>query len=401
MIKKARLLCAACALHFCAAGVFLFAQRTPALSDDPMVVSYQRNFIRAGINTKLELLTGAAAIPSVNMTPLYSDALSFVSSSFYILGEDRQLVDIACAAVNAAAAGDDSSILPQVYGVFPLFSNATLKVACVKAIANLSPPDGEGFEFLKEWFASALDACDGGAFIDPRVMTAVLEAFSAMGNPSVFPSVFRAAVSNLDSSVVAAAEKTVNSLDEGYTDNILAVVLEKDPEKTSAAFSFAVSKENLPPADLGRIAETVFDTMLELDAQGNPDAEPVIGSAVEVLTRLKWFQSSPAVLRYFYRMQVEYKSENIGAEKLIPVINCLGAMGTNEAAQALSIFLGLLNSETEQKKTCNESLMLSIINALGDLGDKSAFDYLLYVGYLDYPESVKQASRDALARLKW
>ena len=45
--------------------------------------------------------------------------------------------------------------------------------------------------------------------------------------------------------------------------------------------------------------------------------------------------------------------------------------------------------------------MLALIQALGDLGDKTAFDYLLYVGYLEYPESVKKASRDALARLQW
>ena len=86
---------------------------------------------------------------------------------------------------------------------------------------------------------------------------------------------------------------------------------------------------------------------------------------------------------------------------LTSVITCMGGMGTTEAAQALSIFLGLLNSETEQKKTYNEQVLLSVIQSLGALGDKSAFDYLLYVGYLDYPETVKQAARDALARLEW
>jgi len=86
---------------------------------------------------------------------------------------------------------------------------------------------------------------------------------------------------------------------------------------------------------------------------------------------------------------------------MIPVVRCMGAMGSSDSAQALSIFLGLLNSETEQKKTYNEQLMLAVIQSLGDLGDKTAFDYLLYVGYLDYPETVKKASRDALARLQW
>ncbi len=371
------------------------------LSDDPIVISYQRNFLRAGLSTKLELLEGAAEIPSVNMTPLYCDALYFAISGFYVLGEDRQLVDIACSAINSAAEGQDSSILAPIYEIFPLFSNTGLKTSCINAVAKLSGSDGEGFEFLKDWFASALEDCENGNFVNPRVMVSALEAFAVMGESSVFPLVFKAAVSNLDTSVVTAAGKTINSLNEGYTDNILAIVAEKDPEKTGAAFSFAVSNENLPEPDLGTIAENVFDTMLEVGSEGNPDALPVLESSMEVLTRLKWFNASPSVLRYFYAVQSEYNAENIGAERLIPVINCLGAMGTSEAAQALSIFLGLLNSETEQKKTCNENLMLSIINALGDLGDKTAFDYLLYVGYLDYPESVKQASRDALARLKW
>ncbi len=76
-------------------------------------------------------------------------------------------------------------------------------------------------------------------------------------------------------------------------------------------------------------------------------------------------------------------------------------MATSAAAQTLSIYLGLLNSETEQTGTYNEQIMLAVIKSLGDLGDKTAFDYLLYVGYLNYPETIISASRDALARLKW
>ncbi|HNY22932.1 MAG TPA: hypothetical protein PKO22_12370, partial [Treponemataceae bacterium] len=119
------------------------------------------------------------------------------------------------------------------------------------------------------------------------------------------------------------------------------------------------------------------------------------------LKRLRWSQAGSAVTKYFYSVQADYKIGKMGIDRLIPVINCMGSMQSNEAAQALSIFLGLLNSETEQKKTYNEQLMLAVIQALGDLGDKTAFDYLLYIGYLDYPESVKKASRDALARLEW
>lgn len=373
----------------------------PVLSDDPVVLSYQRNFVRASISTKLELLAGAPEIPSADMTPLYLDALYFVLSSHGLLGEDRQLAEIACSAIRSAAECGNPAVLPPIQAVFPLFSDVQVQTAAIGAVASLSGPEDEGFVFLRDWFASALDASAKGTYIPPQVLNAALTAFAGLGNADVFPLVFRAATSNLDSSVVAEAEKTIISFQEGFTDNILAIVSEEDPQKTAAAFAFARKNERLADADLGKIAEKVFRSMLELNTQGNTEAVPVLDEAMLVLTGLKWYQASPLVLQYFYRMQSDYKNGKIGAEKLIPVIDCLGAMGTNEAAQALSIFLGLLNSETEQKKTCNEQLMLSIIHALGDLGDKAAFDYLLYVGYLDYPESVKQASRDALARLKW
>ena len=369
------------------------------LSDGAVVLSYQRNFARAGISTKLELLSGAANIPSVDMTPLYKDALHFAVSSRPLLGEDKQLADIALLALRAAASSGDSSFLEPAYEVFSLFSSAQVKAAAIEAIAAFSAPDSEGFNFLKGWIEAALDDSESGAYVNPEIMQAAIAAFAGIGGRQAFPLVFRAATSsNLDASVTAQAEKALLSLDEGFAENILAVIGESDPAKTQAAFNFARKKDSLSSIELGEIAESVFNSMLDLDGRGNLDAEPVLQSAMEVLTELKWYQASPSVLQYFYRVQ---SAENSNAEKLIPVINCLGAMGTNEAAQALSIYLGLLNSETEQKKTYSEKLMLSIINALGELGDKAAFDYLLYVGYLDYSERVKEASRDALARLKW
>jgi hypothetical protein len=76
-------------------------------------------------------------------------------------------------------------------------------------------------------------------------------------------------------------------------------------------------------------------------------------------------------------------------------------MGTSEAAQALSLQLGLINSTMERTREFDEELLISVIEALGNIGDKVAFDYLLYIGYLPYPDSVQTAARDAMNRLKW
>ena len=71
------------------------------------------------------------------------------------------------------------------------------------------------------------------------------------------------------------------------------------------------------------------------------------------------------------------------------------------AYHLLSSYLAELNEQTENGNPCSKTVVLAVINALGLLGDKTAFDNLLYVSYIGYPEEVIEASRNALARLKW
>ncbi len=61
----------------------------------------------------------------------------------------------------------------------------------------------------------------------------------------------------------------------------------------------------------------------------------------------------------------------------------------------------LINSYTEKGKAYDEKVVTSILNALGALGDKVAFDDLMYTQYLNYPTGVKKAARAALDKLKW
>jgi hypothetical protein len=48
-----------------------------------------------------------------------------------------------------------------------------------------------------------------------------------------------------------------------------------------------------------------------------------------------------------------------------------------------------------------KSVVLALIFALGELGDKTAFDTLLYVTYISYPLEVIDAAKASLAKLQW
>ncbi len=374
-----------------------------AQSADPVVLSYQRNFIRASISTKLELLSDASRIGTVNMTPLYVDALAFVRQYYPVLGGDSQLLDIATVSVTKIASFSDLSAETPIEELFTLIPDTRVRIACIDSLSSL-PQGGNRTEFLKSWFASALDTGKSGS-TDIKVLAACATALGRIGDSSSFDALFKAANGAADSSVIAASTMAINALQSGYTEKILGKITQNNLQESYAAYSLAARKENLADSDRGKIAEAGFTVAVSQPAQETAASATarisLLKDSMADLKRLRWSQASSAVTRYFYAVQADYKSGKTGIDRLIPVINCMGSMQSNEAAQALSIFLGLLNSETEQKKTYNEQLMLAVIQALGDLGDKTAFDYLLYIGYLDYPESVKKASRDALARLEW
>ncbi len=76
-------------------------------------------------------------------------------------------------------------------------------------------------------------------------------------------------------------------------------------------------------------------------------------------------------------------------------------MGTHEAAVRLTQYLVLLNSYMESGKGYDEQVMGALIESLGQLEDKVAFDDLVYTQYLGYSSSIRTAARAALDRLRW
>lgn len=374
-----------------------------AQQDDPVTVSYRRNFVRASISTKIELVNDASRITSVNMTPLYSDAISFVLENYPLLGNDAQLIEIAIVSASKIGSYRDTEAIPLLQKLFAIVEEPRVQIAALKSLGELTKLSIEDVSFINDWFAAAVEDALSGNKVDVRVMTACARVLGTTGSGTSFPILFRAATSTLDSAVVSESEKALNNISENYSTHILAIINKESLHSVYAAFNFAMKREELPPDERGAIAEAAFRKAVEYGQSGSRDElyNSLVMESLSVLGNIGWSRASPAVVQFFYHVQSDYKTGKADVSLLISVVECMGGMGTTEAAQALSIFLGLLNSDTEQNKTYNEQILLAVIHSLGALGEKSAFDYLLYVGYLDYPETVKQAARDALARLEW
>ena len=108
-------------------------------------------------------------------------------------------------------------------------------------------------------------------------------------------------------------------------------------------------------------------------------------------------------MSFFDAAKQEYESNALDEAGFAAVITGMTDVAPIESAASLSAYLQKMNREMENtKRESTEPVVLAIINALGTIGDKSAFDPLLAViNNYNYSETVVAAARAALAKLKW
>jgi hypothetical protein len=198
--------------------------------------------------------------------------------------------------------------------------------------------------------------------------------------------------------------KALEMIEGNYRQYLLEVIRKNPPEEKQAAFQFGASSAKFTEAERGELAETALEVTLDL-LPGEVESQAILSSlryaAVRLITQLQWTRATPLAIRHFYQVRTEFGSGATTKDRLLEGINCLGVMGNSEAAQVLALQLGFFNSQAERGGNYDEAVVTALVNALGKIGDKVAFDYLLYIGYLSYPESVQTAAKEALNQLKW
>jgi HEAT repeat protein len=232
------------------------------------------------------------------------------------------------------------------------------------------------------------------------VFSAAINAIGNIGDKSSYPVLFTVLLLGYPSdSVPQAAASALDKIQGDYQQFLLDIIQKNAFSEKLTAFNLGAYNERFSVSDRGNLAQMALNA--SVDVENDVTASELRFSAVRLLTELKWNRAAHLAIKHFYRVQTDYSNGFATKDRFIEAIACLGAMESSEAAQVLSIQLGLLNSQTEQSGSFDEAVMLAAINALGNIGDKTAFDYLLYIGYLSYPDRIQSAAKEALAKLKW
>ena len=376
-------------------------------AQESIQVSYERNFIRASLQGKTGVLLDAARDEesSVFLGGLYEYALQFALSNSVILRDDPDLILLVSTAARGAGLLGHRDSTESLLALFNLLHDSHSRVEILGALAILGTGNSNVTESLNRILRDELISFRAGTSPDTPVLRALINALGTLGEESSFPVLFSALTSSYPQAVIQDILRALDSIRGNHKDYLIRVIVNNSFAEKAAAFRLGAYNERLSPSDRGEIAQAALEAALGAALpERSPEASLASSlryDAINLLTRLRWTTASSLAIRNFYRVQMDFMNESVPRERLLEAIACLGVMGTTEAAQALILQLGYKNSQTESSGEYDEAVMLALINALGELGDKAAFDHLLYISYLNYHDRIQASAREALNRLRW
>lgn len=382
--------------------VFIFCVFSIFAVDQDELLNLRKDFISAGIDVKAVILRSLSQSEDKSLIPIYQDAVEYVKTSYEILQNDDRLLNIGIIAVTKLGELNELKASASIRYLFSTVENEDFQIACLKSLSKLVQKDSAFTDYLNSLYDSGLSDLLSGKASNINLLMVYAEALGNFADPSSFDVLIKTLFYPVNDGLKDTVKTALNNISFNYFDEILAKTMQKNIQYIWTLYLLAKENKRIEGPELGRISELVIDYGLKnLKGADLESSENLIEETLPVLSALKWSKASSQVNKFFYYAQGLRKTSPRGDELLIKIIDCMGNLGTIECSQNLSIFLGVLNSETEKTKQYSEPLVLSVITALRKLGDKTAFDYLLYVEYLNYSETVKQASRNAIEELKW
>ncbi|MDR1586229.1 MAG: hypothetical protein LBS57_02100 [Treponema sp.] len=394
------------ALSTCIFLLFSFVLIDPLSAQMSILNSYQQNFIRANLSMKADILKDAATDERAKefIGQLYEFALNFALQNAEILKDDPDMIALVGVAAKGAGNSEYKAGADTLWQVFQAYPDSFNRVAILDSLAVLGKGNVRLVENLNQYLAGQNRLFRNGVNPDYPSVSACVSALGQLGDASSFPVLFSVYTASYPENISQLASSALNSLPGDYKQFLADVIRRNPPADKLAALKTGVNNSRFGPSEQGQLAEIALEQGLGVSPErSDEDAafSELRYTAIETFIRLRWTPGSGLAVRHFYRVQTDYQNGKVPRERLLELINCLGVMESSEAAQALALYLGLANAQTEKNGIYDESLVFAVIKALGTLGDKSAFDHLLYISYLPYPDHIQAAAKEALTHLKW
>ncbi|MBD5425998.1 MAG: hypothetical protein HDR38_00335 [Treponema sp.] len=377
-----------------AAGMVIAAHVSAQLATDA-----QRQFIKGNLSEKTAAIREATGS---DIALLSQAGLDFVILNKPFLGNDRELSALAAASVlvspvAAITQRQADSLSDKLTHIFSLYDDETVRIVVLEKLVPLS------VQYRSEKAVALVNGYLRAAAENETTKAAVAAA-GAIGDSATFGIIYDAWKTGRWPSLAAETDAALIGLSERSIADVVQAISVADVRETYAFFTLLTGDEKKSPNFRAEIAENALSKAIYTTEDLSGSMEDTISlqtAAVKVIAESHWVRASQLVIRYFSLAREEYEANVLGESMFTDVIVCMSQLASPDTAQTLSAYLADLNRHAESNDMPAKPVVLAVISALGALGDKTAFDNLLYVTYLPYPPDVIAAARSALAKLKW
>lgn len=371
---------------------------------------YRAQFASASPEIKLLVLSGAGAAGGEGMVPLYLDALAFVLERIELGTIDTKVRQIGLTAAKYIAEAGSRAGADELWRLFEADSEHSTRIGVLAALESIGKDNSAAVERMNRYLRGQLELTRSGSRPELPVVTACIGTLVSLGDPSSFPVLFDAYVLGRTGARALTAEFTAyaRSMIEKYQgslkDGLIGVITTSSPAHKLEALALSLESSRLSEGEKAEAAHAALTSALAYIASGPGDASrlsEIRYRSLAVISELAYVPAAAAAARHFDMVLAEYTRGTGPKSRVLEAVASLGRLGTHDCAVKLTRYLDLINLHTEKGRLYDEQLTLSVIGNLGALGDTVAFDALIFISYLDYPESVRKAAGEALMRLKW
>ena len=367
--------------------------------------SCTKDFIKGNITDKTSAVREANGEEGIWLS---TKALEFALENKQYIGTDRDLDGLVISAILSIPA-DYFSKAPQQAAVLMKYfieifkgfnDSSTVQIAVLQKIAAIKDKtDIKNFTaILNEYIQNVNPGSDSS------VIKAVINTLEITGNRDSFVILYNLWNNKRFSAFYEDIEKALINLSAFSVNEIIQIIRSKDITQTCKVFALTQKNSKISKNLLCEISEiSLSETILLVDSASKftNEVDNLQSQCLSILEENKWTRASSIAIDYLRFCKKMFDNGVIKEEYFSRVISSMAEISPIESVNTLCALLEEFNNKKEKDEKLSIPVVKTVINTLGAIGNKTAFDYLLAVTYLSYPDEVLSAAREALAGLRW
>lgn len=363
----------------------------------------EAEFVKGNIHDKIVCVKKASSSESAKISTI---ALDFVINNISLLADDRDLAGLAIASILAYSVdeykSDASSIILKFGSVFYNFQDRNVKIAILEKICSLAQDskDKESIEFINTFLRASFEDKQNPSDVEKKAISVLAQ----IGNEKSFEILYTILKDGSWNLVKDDIKKALIVLAEKSSNIIITIAKNADFAELQQIHTIFLENLQISSTFKSELAENLLTNSMILVRDASKVSKEISDFQLNICKILydnKWTRSSALILSYFEVAKSEFNANFLSEADFSNVIKYVEKLASKDSVKIFISYLEDLNGKMNQGYLPSVNVVSALIQALGALGDKSAFDCLLYTTYLNYPEQIVTQARNALSSLKW